>query len=518
MSIEPLRVRHSETLYRDQLGGDLYLDLAALLWEMVRNHCIGCMNDPKAWSPETVRVELQIVTDWTASAVVWAPKAGARCLFIFDRGHGFRDDDFERFGQVGPVNGQSEDRYGGGSQKCMGRFAGLPCNEESKANPRSGYMVYTSTTQTGPVIAMEATSAGFAEGSLPRREIPRSSPELGPYRNHTGSFSLTVIPNCVFETHDEIIELLKWYMPRKRDRAIDVRVGGKKLVSPPLAKEVITYGGIEAYLDKRKDKDQKGGLWLCDMDSGLRCAHAPAMSQHLPWPLGKDSLVGEIFIKGLYKFQNTSRSGLKPEFFKSKAWKAIVATLQLKIAPFARELLDLEEETFGETGGLDRAVTEMAEAFHGAFGLPSNLGPGVWDIEGGVIVPPVKTGGTPNPGPKPDPKPDPDPKPKGPDVVRPRRAAIPIIIDGKTYHLAKSRNSDEYVFAALAGDEMTININPIYPALPTKPGSKLEHMILGVLRAVADSKKFFYGDARKGSRWVSEIRDRMKRASKKPKA
>lgn len=505
----PLKVSHSAELYRDQLASQLYLDVAALLWEIVRNHCIGCMVDTKVWNPENVHVEIQLVTDWKPPEIAWTKLNGGRCLFIFDAGHGFRDEDFRRFAHVGPLKGEDRDRFGGGSQKNMGRFGGIPLNLSSKDDTRCGYMVYTRTAVVGPVTAMEATPVGFSEGLLPRREIDADSPELGPYRNYRGSFSLSVIPNCVFETHEQIADGLCWYMPCKRDRTIKVLVGGKKLVAPPLAKQVIVHGGIEAYLEKHTDKDRKGGIWLCDAESGLRCAYAPAMSMMLPWPLGKESLGGVIFGQGWYKNQNTSRSGFQSDYFRTKAWKAAFATMQLKVVPFATSLLDLDEETFGDSSGLDRAVQSVAGMFAQCWGVPVKPGPGVWEVDGGVVVPP---------GPPGPPRPHGPPGPPGPPRPpgKPRRGSIPINIEGKTYYLGKLR-MDEHVFAALASDERTININPAYSALPTRSGAQSEHIILGVLRAVAEAENRFYADAREASKLVAELRAKLKTAAKNPK-
>jgi len=511
--ISDLEVTHSELFYSDQLARGLYKDKAASANEIFRNHCVGCMSDPRRWDPAPVYVEIQLITDWAPGpAVEWAPAPGVPSLLFFDRGHGFRDEDFKRFGKVGRED-SSEGEFGGTSQKRMGRFAGLGLNEKSEKDPRSGYMVYTRTAEAGPVIAMEATPLAFAKNRLPRREIPPDSPELGPYRGVKGSFTLTVIPNSVFKTHEEIAECLKWYLPRKQDRAIKVLVGGKPLAAPPLAKEVLIHGGIEAHLEKHAVTGRdgpRGGIWLCDAESGLRCAYLPAMSQYVPWPMAKESLDGDIFARDLYKNQDTARSGLRHEFFKSKAWKNVLSVLHLKVAPFARDLLDLEEETFGDGAGLDRTVQDLADLLSQCWGPADKGGPGVWEVAGGVVVPPTAGGGGHSDGPH-----TPRIKPENPPPQRPRRAAIPVNIDGKTYYLAKMR-LDEDVFAQLAGDGMTININPAYASLPSKGGARMEHTILGVFRAIADQE--FYGDAKKASKRVAKLRADLKKSPKKPRA
>ena len=450
----------------DMLGADLYRDTGACLWELVRNGACACMPDSRKWSPEKVRVEVSLDDRHPLAAV-----PGTKTLVVVDHGCGFTKPNLEAFFMIGPEGDGTNHR--GAAQKRIGKFAAFALNRAvAERNYGSGFYILSRTSSTGDVLFLEVTPDSVSKNQTSSRYLSADSAELGGYRNVQGSFTALVVPNVVFETTEQVRNALRWYLPRKQNHAISVTVGRQKLAAPELCTTTGWFGEIEAFLGRRKAQDGEGGIWLADAVTSLRCAHAPAMGVHLPYPLGRPDLEGDIFIPGLLENQGTDRSGLRPQFLRSKAWKErIFPVLQLKVAPLATQLLG-EDDVFQDTSLHDRAIREIAELFNDRWGKDSVPPP----HGSRPHRPPSGSGARPS-GPGPDDGTEKSDRPRG----------ILISIGGTTYRVRKALNLDPFIYAELNDRTAEIFVNEKYRALPNTNQAMREHVTMQFLGIVACS-------------------------------
>lgn len=503
------RLRVQPGLLINDLSNKLY-GLPEMIWELARNGAVACMADPNRWTPESTHVEVAIVHGHPLCR-------SGRSLLIYDKGTGFTDANIERFFDLGAPLQEEEGRNDGASQKRIGRMAMFSLGGEGKRRAdRMDLPVYllTRTASRGPVIMLKLTARGLCEGTINAREIRGDSNELGSYKDRSGSFSLFVIPDTVFQNDDEARAALAYRIPRLRDRAINLLVGGKKLEAPPLAKHSTEAGSIKIYLERVSSEHLDGGLWLCDAGSGLRCAFAPKMSKYVPYPLYHHNLAGDIFIPGLLRHQGTDRATLDNEYLSSPEWQKYLDVLRLHIAPFAQSFLN-DDDVFDRKDPATKAWQSLADMFTACYGAPSITG-AITGLELNPDRPKNPTGGTGKPGgsngganPDGSSKPRP-PKPRG----------IPLRIDGKDYLLMKIFPSiDPQIFGIIGANEQVIQWNTGYGLTRCLTGpAAVEHMVLRLLDVVTchDEPSDYEMRQKRVSRIRKELFDAGKR-KRKPK-
>ncbi|MBP9864175.1 hypothetical protein KBC54_01845 [Patescibacteria group bacterium] len=472
------------------LATDLYQDIGACLYEILRNGWTACMPSNR-WTPSSVHVEISLIDHHPLCPT-------GRSLVIMDHGQGFTDENVRRFCMIGEEDQDAlSARHHGASQKRTGKFAAFGMNDaiQKNRNYASGFYIMSRTSETGRVMKVHITPSNVASGQAMPVFINPDASELGEYARYKGKFTIILIQETSFAHLDEIRDALRWYLPRKQDRAIKVLVGGKPLIAPKLSPHSKLEEGIEAYLERVHLKDSSGGgIRLVDAETGLMCANASKLGSYLPYPLARPDLIGDIFIPGLLQHQTTDRSGIKQSHLRSKFWREKVdPALQLRIAPFALQLLG-EEAVFQAEDRFDRTIRSLAKLFETHWGEPDQIT---------NHRPPRPPGQRPPSGPSTGSRP-PNGGPKDPDETEEvKHHGIRIKVDGKTYLLRKMVSMDPYERAQLQETTQTIFLNPNYRAFPGSDGALMEHEMIKVLEAIACNA--FRFDTRQAGIYASKL-------------
>lgn len=484
----------------DNISTELYHDPTDCLWEIIRNGAVACMPLNK-WAPERVNIELWLIQNH--------PLGNQQpTLVVIDHGSGLTDPDIKRFCSIGPSipdarASRLKPRHSGAAQKRLGRFSAFALNRDcsEKHDVEAGFYIFTRTAPEGQVrfVPMIPSEIEDTQG-VPVREIHPRSTELGNLRDVKGSFTAVVIPNCVFTNEQELAEAVKWRLPRRADLAFKtIKINDRPIAAPALASRVTvgTRGKIEAYLDRRPSEEKEGGIWLADAATSLRVAYAPRFGTYLPSPLWHQDLIGDIFAPNLLANQDTSRSGLKNTFLRSKEWKDVMLYLAGHVCEAAKTLLG-NQLAFGREK-VSQAARDFAELCSSVWGEPTTS-------RGGVEVvnekPPSssngreKTGTGKNKGRKPSP------------TSAGRLRVLPFRIDGQTYLLSK-RELDKWTLAQCEpnGEVISFNDEETYIALPTTKEARTEHVWLSILTAIATH--LHPGDTKQIQVWVAEKRAQL---------
>ncbi len=464
------------------LGSELYSDHDVCLWEIARNGVCACFKTD-AWVPGQGSVEVNLVRNHPLVS-------RGLGLVILDHGEGFTDARIKKYLTLGPsmddLRSMARGQHHGAAQKRIGRFATFALNEACHGGDmESGFHILTRTTAKGQVKLVHITPAAieFNKG-IEEKLLDGDSAELGPLKGIQGSFTAIVIPNPVYKTPEEIREALRFRIPRKPDLMFKLLIDGKQLNPPKLASRIVipqVSGEIEAFLDATTDQEETEGVWLADAHTGLRVQFCPSLGpRFLPYPLFRRELFGDIFMPGLLMQQNTSRSGLKPQFLKSQTWKNYCLYLNAQVAPKAQALFG-NEDVFGRDS-LGGQVMEFVELCGKAWGSPGANGNGPlidWVTKdrppkgpGGGGRGSGNGGGGGNQGGK-----------HGPENTKPR--SVPIRIGERSYFLSK-RQLEPTVLARVDdsnGEVIYLNIGGYDPWPPNRP-ARAEHFILKVFEAV----------------------------------
>jgi hypothetical protein len=137
-------------LIMDGLGTGMYVDPDACLWEIIRNAACSHMMDPKEWTPGIGQVDVFLVNDFPMFP-------GIRTLIVRDYGRGFTEEDMKRLCHIGTPSDLLKKypggRYGGASQKGIGRLAAYALNVCCAKNKdtSTGFYILTRSTASGPV-------------------------------------------------------------------------------------------------------------------------------------------------------------------------------------------------------------------------------------------------------------------------------------------------------------------------------------------------------------------------------
>lgn len=472
------------------LASDLYKDAGACLWELIRNGCVACMPQGR-WDPKAVRIDVDLVPDHPLS-----PRGLA--LIILDHGTGFTAPRVEEFCMVGPALNAATS-HSGAADKKQGRFAGLSLNEKTATDPNEGFYILTRTSGDGKVTFVPMIPAKIEQDQgVQPKEIDSNAAEMGPLKGIKGSFTAIVIPNSEFKTNEEIRKAIQWYLPRKKDLMIDLRIGGKRVNAPSLASKAIYVPStpeirIEAYMDRfeGKDPEQNAGLWFADAETGLRVAFCPHFGAALPYPLYTHKLIGDIFVPDLLKNQDAARAALKSSFLKSEAWRNVLRYLALHIAPLAKDLLGDEDE-FRSSNSTDKLVFQLADLCKNIYGEPQEKGL-PYDVVHDVGVKPKGPsggGGGGGNGKGPGGGVQKPPKPGGGGCgVHTRPRFVTLRVGKKIYSIIKTQMSPNRfancVVAQQSPGLLTVYVNTDYKAWPVRPNEQLEHLIVRFLEAIS---------------------------------
>lgn len=468
------------------LSTDLYHDSGQCVYEIMRNGMVACMRGEDAWDPSRIHVQAEIVARH--------PLTGTDALVIMDAGSGFTQGDVKRFGAVGTkVDEVNATRHGGAAQKRIGRLACFALMRELTAD--STFYLFTRTSQDGPLTLVEISPRMLEERKLPTREIAPDAKELGGYRNYRGHLSIFVIPEPAIRSNDELMSELTPHLPRKPELCGTIRIGGKLFTPQPLASGVVVAppgGELEAYLEL-VTQGTRGGIRLVDLATGFRVGFCPSLTVHLPYPLGRTDLGGDILLPGLLGQQDTSRGGLRGSFMgrpdrPTKTWHRIVDLLTAHVVTPARGLLE-DSDVVGQSP-IGRLITDdIAALLRDTYGDPDGTpptAPGQNGIGGGG-----GGGGHGGGGGK-----------GGPHGPRKPRL-VPIRIGDETWWVGTTRD-DPNVFAAADTDSKTIMVNAAYDVVPRAKLARMEHTLLGLFGAVAKAKSPY--DVTTAQRFVTERR------------
>lgn len=468
-------------LFMDNLSSNLYESAFACLWELVRNGACASMPGGE-WIPRTGDVEVFLVKNHPMN-----PKG--MTLVVLDHGSGFTQPAIDRWCDIGPSladTRRGSASHGGAAQKRVGRFAGLALNKgcAEDHDPNAGFYIFTRTASQGKVRYVRMIPAEVErDQGVSHQELEPLAAELGPQRGIKGSFTAVVIPNPVFESHEEIAEGLRWFIPRKRELMFSLTVGGKPLTPPPLSTKLTVVqkdGPIEAYINQRTETDGRGGLWLTDAATGLRVAHAPRLMTHLPYPLWRaDLLEGDIFLQGLLSKQDLSRASITPSYLKSAAWKRDMLYLSGQVVPKVNGLIG-EVETFGRKP-VDLVARSFVELAAKAYGDPDPVNAKPWDY----VVDPPPPHDPKDPKPPGNPKPPRDPKDRKPPGDKRRPRYLLFRVGEKSYALSPfPLNAFELAQVDETNPQVVWLNRSGYVAMPRGAGASSEHFLLSVLYAI----------------------------------
>ncbi|MDO8492410.1 MAG: hypothetical protein Q7S34_02110 [bacterium] len=501
------------------------------LWEVVRNGVCACMPDDDKWIPGCGQIEINLV-EWFPLVV---QTRNSKTLIVLDHGSGFTERSLELFHQVGRLVDQNGHRkFGtansGASEKGIGRFAAFALNkfamsEEEQVCIKSCFFVLTRTGQSGPIRMLSVLPLSLQDGSFPEEFISEADSRLGHLSGIKGSFSAIVIPDSILETKQEIIEAIKWHLPRKRDFMFNLKIGGQEITPPPLASQCMFRSedaSIEANLEVAGD-EREGGIWLVDKDTGLRVASLADLGQRVgvPFPFHKTEITGDIFAADVLRYQNTARNSLDPSFISPRTnhpkWRKIKLFLT-RHAEKAKALLGEIDGEENEEGIGSEELRSVAELFELVFGKAEEAESAIiFDLEEALrkkrkkqkpII--IKPGIGDGDGHKPDPdeldEGNKDPKKK---IVR----AMMMKIGDDSYQLV-SDDLDMHIYAQIDQDRqdvIRVNVRR-YTLMPSRKDARFEHVLNQLLLAVAVSKNA--GDAYGAHEMVGKLRFELQKYKK----
>ncbi len=486
------KVRTSAHLYWKQLGANAYGPFGCVM-ELLRN---GWAAGAPIVKGRQVPWDHRLAAETEIRFPVAHPlDAGQGLLMIKDNGLGI---DVERFSSLGREHERVEND--GANQNRMGRLAAIGLNRKEG----TAYWL-TRRTATGEVTRLTVSDTLMAEGLAAKEDwIRPDDPLLGPYRGITGSFTIVVIPNPAI-TAEEILRELPWVLPRGMDRPLKVSVNGGAPVqaarSPTsciqLARDDKSYDLFVGLADGEGALRQ--GIALCDEAWGLVVDYLPQTGVPA-YPANRPDLSGHIRIPGLLAEMNTTRQGLRPEYWRTRAGRELQALLtSSKLKAHIMSLLGAPERD--ETSG-DKVLQSLRKLFTERFGPgkpPGTLPPRDGDTD-------TDTGDGPTgPGPGRDPKGGPPRGPRGGGSgsggTR-RRKEEWYQIGDRSYRLIAQPNPMVEWLARLSPDGHSIEINQANAAYKALSGSELmAYVVTRIVDAVAT-------DPNNGGGRLESMRDR----------
>jgi len=340
----------------------------------------------------------------------------------------------------------------------------------------------------------------------------------------SGSFTMIVIPYVVksMSTPEKIERALEMYIPRySAPNGFHLFIEDKEIEPPAMEQDLVIHwrkktgdvkvytgpealavqdptnldlgeGDIYGYFAKDGSQSPKG-VRINDATTLTLVALAKNMSAHVPFPLGRPELTGDLFIPGLMHNQNTDRAGLSPKFLASAAWRRFVEIL---LDHFSKPLGRLiGDEGVIRTDPMGRAMKEVLDGMRQVFGspdakveIPAGINPPhepgdeeEGDVDGET---PAEPGEPQPPGDPKPPRPDREPRTpsKGTGKVRPRR----FMYKGVTYVLGVSRQHPNQAAELNAPNVVLLNTrNPLVSKFLRKaPAAIRLHVLESTIRVI----------------------------------
>lgn len=355
--VETHKIRYGVGLFTHVLSGDMYSPQAAL-WELIKNGWdagIRKLRKPRQ-KPFPITVDLLSFKEHPLSP-------GQPALVVLDNGEGLTDPSFERFLTVGAVEEQTKS-FGLLDQKRIGRIAALKLLKYRS----KGYWLLSATSAKGPVRVVHATPSAFAEGKIQSRWVERDDTILYGLCPE-GTFTAIVLPGVTdyFEDLEQVAEDLKWFIPRRKaENGFTLRINDTAVEPPPLAEElVVEAAGMAGYF-RRDDRKKPQGIRLCDATTNTVMAEAIDMSRHVPYPMGRPEVTGDLFIPELSEHQRTDRTGLSSDFLNSDKWRRIALALFQYFRPRLVELLGDD----AVSGSMGKVIRNIVMGMNEVWGTP----------------------------------------------------------------------------------------------------------------------------------------------------
>lgn len=473
----------------ETISRSLYKDAFACLMEIIRNGLCASMPG-KSWVAGKGQINIDLCRH---------PLANGPVLTILDHGRGFDRRSMELMGSLGRTMSEKEmypdGNFDGASQKGIGRFAALGCmnvEDSRKLDPYTGFYILTRDKDTGPInlISMIPSLMEQHQGT-PIEELALTDKRLGSTARLKGTFAMVIIPNPIFPDANNILEGIKWRLPRKSEQMFALTINGQRVTPPPLAGRVHFLsedGEIEVHADVEPDPDSDTGIWFTDATTGFRVVLASRLGRtHVPPPYCYNGLTGDIFIQGLLKRQNASRGGLSADYLRSEDWRKVKASLYAN-RPSVEALLG-HQRTRDVQG--DKEVNDLIALAAAIFG-PSQ----VVRNEDGTVEKKKAQEETPKPNSNRElgrrlkqgthaPRKGGEPRRGGHNVRAIRLGEHDYLID--TQRL-KSHRYAEAAGTRLNDDDeevITILVNDLYEHLPTRAEARSEHVTNAFLFAAA---------------------------------
>ena len=508
-----LRVRHTAALYTDLLSTGMYPPPAAL-WELVKNgwDAIKRLRDMLGSEDYEGRLQLRLVYNHPMSPRRYS-------LVIIDNGTGLDPTSLERFVTIG---NRGEATTGITDQKRVGRIAAFALIDEKYRD--KGFRVMSSTSSSGEVMLLDVTPEELAQNELTLSFISRDDTSLYGLCP-SGSFTMIVIPYVVssVSTSEKIERALEMYIPRySAPNGFHLFIEDKEIEPPALEQDLVIHwsnktgalkvytgpsalavqdptnlglgeGDIYGYFAKDGSRSPKG-VRINDATTLTLVAQAKNMSAHVPFPLGRPELTGDLFIHGLMHNQNTDRAGLSPKFLASEEWRQVVDIL---LDHFSKPLGRLiGDEGVVRTDPMGKAMSQVLDGMRLVFGspdakveIPSGINPPEeeGDEENGLTdgVPPSEPGESDPPGEPKPPRTPREPRPPQTGKVRPRR----FMYKGITYVLGVSRQDPDQAAELNAPNVVLLNTRNqlVSNYLRKAPAALRLHVLESIIRVIERS-------------------------------
>ncbi len=480
-------LRVSMQMYIENLSVTLYSYGQALM-ELIRNGVVACQPDEKSWDPRLAKIEIMFTKRLQFT--------GGPAIGVIDHGCGMTEPRLDRyFGWLGTPEDEVHDyengQNAGASQKGMGRLSPFKlnklCRRSNKKAGDEGYYLFSRSEPTGNIRLIHVTPRllSLEEGIEDENFVSPDSTEAAFLKGIKGTFTAIIIPNPVFQSEEDILDHIKYLLPREQDKMFDITINGKKIVPPPLWDDVNETGGGGKFRARIGSGNKAGdGIWLCDAATGLRVASCVKLGRLLPEVLGFPDLGGDIFAPNVLGHQNPARDSLSNEYTidSNPEWQELKMFLAHQVAPKVNELVERDPLD----GNVVDILNDLVNLFEETFGPP----------EREKVI-------TPGPGPGPGPGPKPTPEPKTPTSKR----GATVKIRDKVWRLHYNQPLGKFQFAipsSMQQDQILVNVRGEYLSMPTPPQAALEHCLMQILEAIGEKEAF--GMAHEARKFANEVR------------
>lgn len=339
-------------LFLRVLAAGHYASSLRCLAELLRNAISACIGSGKqVYDYSGIRVDVRVVSDWPLAA-------GKPTLLCFDRGHGFRDEDFERFRSLGPsVQHRANTR--GMNQHGIGRFSAFALVDRIRERADAVCVhVMTRATKEGPVRWFVLDSDRLGSSGFDEFRVDDQDPILGPYAGTTGTFSLIVIPECSIYTNELLasdIPMIAPYKDQAGEHSMRITVADAPVALRPLPRHQKSEGPVWICLEilpDGKPESEHLGLEIGDRDHRIPLFSIQRLIGKIPSVWLNRRLRGVAFVVGTLINQDSSRGSFRADYHGTQAWEDVLDAF-IELEPWVRELLGEKEGDDGLQSGRD---------------------------------------------------------------------------------------------------------------------------------------------------------------------